>query len=100
MSGEGPLDPPSGTASLRSAADTVPATSTYFLIFREVDLPLYVFSYLAPLRLCEFIGVLHVCVSLWVFVMIGWHECVFVSVCACVCACVRMHACMRVCVCV
>ena len=29
---------------------TVPATSTSFLIFREVDLPLYAFSYLAPLE--------------------------------------------------
>ena len=41
--------PPSNTASLRLAAATVPATSTSFLIFREVDLPLYAFSYLAPL---------------------------------------------------
>ena len=42
--------PPSGAASLRSAAATVPATSTSFLIFREVDLLLYAFSYLAPLH--------------------------------------------------
>ena len=45
----GPPDPPSGAASLRSPAATVPATSTSFLIFRGVDLPLYAFSYLAPL---------------------------------------------------
>ena len=32
-------------------AATVPATSTSFLISREVDLPLYAFSYLAPLSL-------------------------------------------------
>ena len=41
FSGGGPPDP--------LPAATVPATSTSFLIFREVDLPLYAFSYLAPL---------------------------------------------------
>ena len=46
-----PPEPPSSAASLRSTAATVPATSTSFLIFREVDLPLYAFSYLAPLLL-------------------------------------------------
>ena len=50
ISGGGPPDPYSGAASLRSAAATVPATSTSFLIFREVDLPLYAISYLAPLK--------------------------------------------------
>ena len=48
-SGGGPPDPPSGAASLRSATAIVPATSTSFLIVREVDLPRYAFSYLAPL---------------------------------------------------
>ena len=51
MSGGGPPDTPSGAASLRSADATVPATSTSFLIFREVDLLLYAFSYLAPLHI-------------------------------------------------
>ena len=45
----GRTDPDFVAASLRSAAATVPTTSTPFLIFREVDLPLYAYSYLAPL---------------------------------------------------
>ena len=49
-----PPDLSSGAASLRSPTATVPATSTSFLIFREVDLPLYAFSYLAPLDVFTF----------------------------------------------
>ena len=52
MSGGGPPDR-MGVASLCSAAATVPETSTSFLRFREVDLPLYAFSYLAPLNLVK-----------------------------------------------